>query len=228
MENPGGGDSSVGQNSSNGGMSGRNNSSNSFELQNRSPPASRQAQLRNQAAPAASVVVPPAVVAVAARVSRSSSNDYYTQQAAEHGQRGIGGGDHVSFATTSSTNISSNDFNTSPELESPPVSAALAEWSTVETAPGQTPPCARSLHSAAMKDGTLYIFGGYNGHARVNDFHAFSFMSRRWSPVLASAHSARPPSPRDRHISVVYDSNFYGEKPKNRWYIILYHTHSYF
>lgn len=98
-----------------------------------------------------------------------------------------------------------------PELAQPsssPVNVSSG-WSVVDSSNGSTPPCARSLHSGAVLNGSLYVFGGYNGQARVNDFHAFSFADRRWSPVLASANSGRPPSPRDRHISVVFGSSFY-------------------
>ena len=99
-----------------------------------------------------------------------------------------------------------------PELAQPasPTNAANG-WSVVpvNNTQGSTPPCVRSLHSAAVLNGNLYIFGGYNGQARVNDFYAFSFASRRWTPVLAAANSGRPPSPRDRHVSVVHGTTFY-------------------
>lgn len=97
-----------------------------------------------------------------------------------------------------------------PELAQPSSpSQAASGWSVVSTVPGSLPPCPRSLHSAAVLNGALYIFGGYNGQVRVNDFHAYSFATRRWSPVLAAANSGRPPSPRDRHVSVVHGSTFY-------------------
>ena len=102
------------------------------------------------------------------------------------------------------------DPSSDPELAQPiSPSQAASGWSVVTTAPGSVPPCPRSLHSAAFLNGSLYIFGGYNGQARVNDFHAYSFAARRWSPVLAAANSGRPPSPRDRHVSVVHGSTFY-------------------
>lgn len=102
------------------------------------------------------------------------------------------------------------DPGMAPELAQPgSPSHGATGWSVVNTNPGSTPPCARSLHSAAILNGSLYVFGGYNGQARVNDFHAYSFASRRWSPVLAAANSGRPPSPRDRHVSVVHGTSFY-------------------
>jgi hypothetical protein len=81
-------------------------------------------------------------------------------------------------------------------------------WSIVETN-GGTPPSARSLHAAALLNGIVYVFGGYDGVQRVNTFHAFSFAEKRWSPVLPSSNSSTPPSPRDRHVAVAFGNSFY-------------------
>ena len=113
-------------------------------------------------------------------------------------------------ARASESILESIDNN--PETGPPHTLMSSSGWSSVPTdsgAAGGVPPCERSLHSAAVLNGTMYVFGGYNGQARVNDFHAFSYASRRWSPVLPSANSGRPPSPRDRHSSVVYGTSFY-------------------
>ena len=53
------------------------------------------------------------------------------------------------------------------------------------------------------------IVGGYDGSGRVNTFHAFSFAEKRWSPVLPSANSGGPPSPRDRHVAFAFGNSFY-------------------
>ena len=85
-------------------------------------------------------------------------------------------------------------------------------WSLMETSSsmtGGTPPCERSLHTAAVLNGCLYMFGGYDGQTRVNDFHCFSFAEKRFSPVLPASNSGQPPSPRDRHVAVVYGNSFY-------------------
>eukprot|EP00934_Nitzschia_sp_Nitz4_P004906 Nitzschia sp. Nitz4//scaffold150_size53981//18316//20115//NITZ4_006675-RA/size53981-snap-gene-0.67-mRNA-1//-1//CDS//3329537065//4896//frame0 len=81
-------------------------------------------------------------------------------------------------------------------------------WSVVQTN-GGTPPSARSLHAAALLNGVMYVFGGYDGFNRVNTFHAYSFAEKRWSPVLPSATSGRPPSPRDRHVAFAFGNSFY-------------------
>lgn len=72
-----------------------------------------------------------------------------------------------------------------------------------------TPPSARSLHAAAILNGVMYVFGGYDGTVRVNTFHAYSFVDRRWSPVLPSAGSDGPPSPRDRHVAFAYGNSIF-------------------
>ena len=67
-------------------------------------------------------------------------------------------------------------------------------------------PCQRSLHVAAVFEDGFYIFGGYDGQSRVNDFHGFSFPKKAWFVVQASG---KPPTPRDRHTAVVHDKSFY-------------------
>lgn len=87
-------------------------------------------------------------------------------------------------------------------------SGNLDGWSVAEVVDG-TPPASRSLHAAAILNDVFYCFGGYDGMTRVNTFHAFSFAEKRWSPVLPSANSAGPPSPRDRHVAVAFGNSFY-------------------
>lgn len=108
-----------------------------------------------------------------------------------------------------------------PQTPSPLPSLGLSQtssgsadgaWKIVETTSalaGGSPPCQRSLHAAAVLNGAMYVFGGYDGQTRVNDFHSFSFSDKRWSPVLPSAASGSPPSPRDRHVAVAHAGSFY-------------------
>ena len=93
-------------------------------------------------------------------------------------------------------------------LNSPTGSSSASGWSVVETN-GGIPPSARSLHAGAILNGVMYVFGGYDGVSRVNTFHAFSFAEKRWSPVLPSANSSTPPSPRDRHVAFAFGNSFY-------------------
>jgi N-acetylneuraminic acid mutarotase len=103
-----------------------------------------------------------------------------------------------------SINVPEREAEEDP-LESPQPTG----WAEVEVGAGSVPPSARSLHAAALLNGTMYCFGGYDGSQRVNTFHAFSFAEKRWSPVLPSANSPPPPSPRDRHVAVAFGNSIY-------------------
>ena len=106
-----------------------------------------------------------------------------------------------------------NPRNNVPEREAEELGFSPSSgWSDVELTPdggGGIPPSARSLHAAALLNGIMYVFGGYDGTQRVNTFHAFSFAEKRWSPVLPSANSAPPPSPRDRHVAVAFGNSIF-------------------
>jgi len=68
------------------------------------------------------------------------------------------------------------------------------------------PPCHRSLHVASVYKDKLYVFGGYDGTNRVNDFYEFCFKKYEWRMVPPAGLL---PAPRDRHVSVVYGNSFY-------------------
>jgi leucine-zipper-like transcriptional regulator 1 len=88
-----------------------------------------------------------------------------------------------------------------------PSTSTVWGWSKIEPDPGGQPaPCQRSLHVATVLGDKMYIFGGYDGSNRVNDFYEFDITSRKWSLVPSSG---TPPSPRDRHTGVVHSTNFY-------------------
>lgn len=81
-------------------------------------------------------------------------------------------------------------------------------WCNVVVERGSAP-SQRSLHASALSNGCLYVFGGYDGQSRINDFHSFDFGEKRWSSVLPSDASGPPPSPRDRHVALVWRHDFY-------------------
>lgn len=83
----------------------------------------------------------------------------------------------------------------------------IVQWERVTARVG-VPPCKRSLHAAAVWQDNLIVFGGYDGHQRVNDLYLYSFSRQMWSVRGVSAQST-PPSPRDRHVAVVWGSGFY-------------------
>ena len=67
-------------------------------------------------------------------------------------------------------------------------------------------PCQRSLHTGVVLDNSLYIFGGYDGVQRTNEFCKFNFTTLEWTLIQPTEQS---PSPRDRHVSVVYSKSVY-------------------
>jgi N-acetylneuraminic acid mutarotase len=81
------------------------------------------------------------------------------------------------------------------------------KWKIVESI--GVAPCERSLHAACVLDDCMYVFGGYDGHTRLNDFYRFSFSQKEWNAVITSSNSGLPPSPRDRHVAVVHGNSFY-------------------
>jgi N-acetylneuraminic acid mutarotase len=70
------------------------------------------------------------------------------------------------------------------------------------------PPCPRSLHASVAVNNNFYIFGGYDGTNRRNDFFCFNFTTNTWSELNPNG-SPQPPSPRDRHTAVVHGRNIY-------------------
>lgn len=81
---------------------------------------------------------------------------------------------------------------------------SINQWSPVRCT--GLPPRSRSLHAGAVVGDSLYIFGGYDGTTRVNDFHRFCFKSSRWTQMMSSGAS---PTARDRHTVLSHDGWFY-------------------
>ncbi|UIZ27844.1 hypothetical protein KXD40_004310 [Peronospora effusa] len=79
-------------------------------------------------------------------------------------------------------------------------------WIAVPCENPSAAPCHRSLHVCAVRKDSLYVFGGYDGSSRINDFYEFNFNRKLWSVVLAIGSA---PSPRDRHVAVVYKDSLY-------------------
>ena len=55
---------------------------------------------------------------------------------------------------------------------------------------------------------SIFIFGGYDGFNRVNDFYEYNVTSRSWQEVLYQGRSTAP-SPRHSHSAVVYKDSMY-------------------
>lgn len=77
-------------------------------------------------------------------------------------------------------------------------------WERVEVR-GQAIPCQRSLHAGAVWKDSFVVFGGYDGHHRVNDLYAFNFKTSEWTLL----DGANAPTPRDRHVAAVFDNSLY-------------------
>mmetsp|Transcript_31762 Transcript_31762/g.90585 ORF Transcript_31762/g.90585 Transcript_31762/m.90585 type:complete len:512 (-) Transcript_31762:53-1588(-) len=92
------------------------------------------------------------------------------------------------------------------EMEVDDVDSKLAinQWSLVKYM--GLPPRQRSLHAGIVVGQCLYIFGGYDGSNRVNDFYKFSFKTSKWSQITVSGAL---PSARDRHVVVSHSDKIY-------------------
>ena len=77
-------------------------------------------------------------------------------------------------------------------------------WERIESK-GTVIPCQRSLHAGAVWRDNFIVFGGYDGHHRVNDLYSFNFKSSSWNLL----NNINAPSPRDRHVAVVYENSLY-------------------
>jgi hypothetical protein len=84
--------------------------------------------------------------------------------------------------------------------------SSARSWITIPCQNPSAAPCHRSLHVCAMHKDSMYVFGGYDGSNRVNDFFEYNFKRKVWAQVTATGI---PPTPRDRHVAVVYKDSFY-------------------
>uniref|UniRef100_A0AAV1TDC4 BTB domain-containing protein n=1 Tax=Peronospora matthiolae TaxID=2874970 RepID=A0AAV1TDC4_9STRA len=84
--------------------------------------------------------------------------------------------------------------------------SSTRSWVPVPCDNPSAAPRHRSLHACAVCKDSLYVFGGYDGSNRTNDFYEFNFNRKLWSVVLAIGSA---PSPRDRHVAVVYKNSFF-------------------
>ena len=93
-------------------------------------------------------------------------------------------------------------------------------------------PCPRSLHACVAFENNIYIFGGYDGVNRKNDFYKYNVETNTWTQIVnASASGSQNPgmivagsvglintasmvqsdpqiipSPRDRHVASMKSS----------------------
>ncbi|KAL4170837.1 hypothetical protein KRP22_008940 [Phytophthora ramorum] len=79
------------------------------------------------------------------------------------------------------------------------------EWSVVLG--NGVAPSPRKSHSAVVHKDSFYVFGGYDGDKRLNDFFSYNFLTQTWTNVFVNA--GQQPTPRYGHASVVYDNAMY-------------------
>ncbi len=64
-----------------------------------------------------------------------------------------------------------------------------------------------------MHNRSIYIFGGYDGFNRVNDFYEYNLDCHTWTEVLSSGLSSigtgAAPTPRHSHSAVIYEDSMY-------------------
>lgn len=77
-------------------------------------------------------------------------------------------------------------------------------WQRIEAMGSKPTP--RSLHSGVVVGDFMYIFGGYDGTQRINDFFRYNFKRNDWEIINSNSP---PPSLRDRHSAVSYSTNIY-------------------
>lgn len=67
-----------------------------------------------------------------------------------------------------------------------PTPSSKEGWTILTPSPHSPslPPCQRSLHAAAVVKDSLYVFGGYDGQNRVNDFYQYHFPSGIWREIV--------------------------------------------
>ena len=71
------------------------------------------------------------------------------------------------------------------------------------------PPSPRDRHSAVVYGNGFYVFGGFDGHARVNDLYKYDIDENVWSRIIPSTMSTGIPTPRHSHSAVVYQNAMY-------------------
>jgi len=79
-------------------------------------------------------------------------------------------------------------------------------WRVVDNATG-SPPTPRDRHSSVVYRNSLYIFGGFDGHARTNDLYRFDIETSNWTQILPSTLESTIPTPRHSHSAVVYNDS---------------------
>jgi hypothetical protein len=81
------------------------------------------------------------------------------------------------------------------------------KWTQVATVDG-VHPSARDRHACAVTDKKMYLFGGYDGSNRVNDFWEYDAQLNKWTDITNTT-GGTPPSPRHSHSMFFFDNKIH-------------------
>ncbi len=95
-------------------------------------------------------------------------------------------------------------FNTG--ISPPRTRVDTQEWRQIIT--NDIPPSPRDRHTAVCHDSSMFIFGGFDGLNKLNDFYEFNTDTNTWQEIICSGHGATP-SARHSHACVVYEDSMY-------------------
>ncbi|KAK2964791.1 putative Actin-fragmin kinase [Blattamonas nauphoetae] len=79
-------------------------------------------------------------------------------------------------------------------------------WRRVVPAPAQKIPKARRNHASVLRGSKMYIFGGTDGHNRMQDTWFYDFETNLWTEIKETG--GQPPA-REMHSLVVYRNSMY-------------------
>merc|ERR1719183_1130483 len=83
------------------------------------------------------------------------------------------------------------------------------EWEEVEVLSSEKPGCRENNGVVIGDSSRMYLFGGYNGSAWLNDLWMFDIATQRWTCIQDSSDGGgRGPSRRFGYVSVVHANRF--------------------
>jgi len=70
------------------------------------------------------------------------------------------------------------------------------------------PPAQRTSHASVIKNGKMYVFGGYSGENYLNDLWEFDIQTETWTDISEQCTGDRP-APRSRFCAAVHGDHMY-------------------
>lgn len=74
--------------------------------------------------------------------------------------------------------------------------------------PRGVPPVQRTSHASVIRDGKMYIFGGFSGENYLNDLWELDIATETWTDISEDSYGQRP-APRSRFCAAVYGDCMY-------------------